>query len=415
MEENSMILAEGQYYSLDCRETQLNNNVLVVGASGSGKTRSIVIPNILQAVGSYIIADPKGNLYKQYGDYLKHRGYEVKKLDFTHPKQSVGYNPLHYIDTEQDVLKVAHMLVSDNRTDGLMRDPYWENTAEVLVASVIAYLRSERPPAEWTLTNILRMVQALDITEENSDNKTALDLLMDELPSDSLPYHLYRSIRMAPGKTLKCITTTVTAKLGCYDFPALQHMMRKDRINLPAVGCQKEALFVVVSDTDRSMDRLANIFFTQAMDVLCNTANRYPEDRLPMDVRFILDDFATNCKIEEFPRMISAIRSRGISAMIMLQAESQLENAYGCDGRTIIANCDTYVYMGGNDVETAVNVARRCNLPLRKILCMPIGTNWIFRRGQEPVHGQNYDCAKYVCNEHKIDIQESLDIPEIFL
>ena len=173
-------------------------------------------------------------------------------------------------------------------------------------------------------------------------------------------------------------------------------MLKFDKTNMQDIGRKKTALFVVVRDMDRSFDKMANIFFTQAMAELCRVADHECEDqRLPIPVRFILDDFATNCKIEQFPRMISSIRSRGISTMLMIQSESQLRTSYATDDKTIISNCDTYVYLGGNDVETAQAVAYRCDLPLRKILEMPVGNCWIFRRGEKAYNGKIFDLDRY--------------------
>ena len=168
-------------------------------------------------------------------------------------------------------------------------------------------------------------------------------------------------------------------------------MTKEDELDLGSVGTEKTAVFVIISDKDRSMDGFANIFYSQAMDELCRVADEECEDgRLPIPVRFILDDFATNCKITDFPRMISSIRSREISTMLILQSEAQLTNCYGTDGRTVVANCDSYVYLGGNDLETAEAISKRCDVPLGKILYMPVGTNWIFRRGQKPINGRNF-------------------------
>ena len=195
---------------------------------------------------------------------------------------------------------------------------------------------------------------------------------------------------------MKSIMIAVYAKLGKYDSPDLNEMMKADDVDLESIGKKKTALFVVVSDTDRSLDGLVNIFFTQAMNVLCNYADRECEDnQLPVPVRFIMDDFATNCAIVDFQRMIASIRSRGISVMLMIQAEAQLSAMYGHDAKTIIGNCDTYVYLGGNDVETAESIAKRCNVLPEKILYMPVGTNWIFRRGQRPINGKNFVLEDY--------------------
>ena len=218
---------------------------------------------------------------------------------------------------------------------------------------------------------------------------------MDELGEkneDSYAFNSYNKFRVATSKTLKSILITVNSRLGRFDTPELNEMTACDDIDIASIGKKNTALFVVVSDTDRSLDGLVNIFFTQAMNELCRVADKECEDScLPVPVRFILDDFATNCKIDEFPRMIASIRSRGISTMLMIQAESQLTESYGHDGNTIIGNCDTYVYLGGNDVETARAVAERCDVPVKKVLNMPVETNWIFRRGQDPVNAHNFD------------------------
>ena len=195
---------------------------------------------------------------------------------------------------------------------------------------------------------------------------------------------------------MRSILITLNSHLGKFDFAELNDMLKYDDIDITSIGQRKRALFVIVSDTDRSLDGMANVFFSQAMNELCRYADERCEDsRLPVPVRFIMDDFATNCKITGFPSMISNIRSRGISAMMMIQAESQLESSYQKDADTIIANCDTYVYLGGNDIDTAQKVAIRCDLPYRKILNMPVGSNWIFRRGHEPVNGKNFPLDKY--------------------
>lgn len=401
--EGKMILADGQYYDMDCYKTQLNNNVLVVGTSGSGKTRSIVTPNILQAEGSYIIVDPKGNLHEKYAAYLRKKGYRVRKLNFADPgdPNSCTYNPFEYIRNEQDILKLAHMMVkSDNRSGrSYSSDPFWDEAAELLLISIIAYLYEHDTKDHRNLQNIFNLLQKCDIEENYSDRRNSLDYLFDKIGKqdpDDFSYRTYKRFRQAASRTLMSILITLSAKLGVFDTSEIRRLFEKDSVHIKGMGCTKTALFVVVSDTDRSMDMMVNVFFTQAMNELCRVADSMRDNRLPVDVRFILDDFATNVRIEGFPRMIASIRSRGISAMLMIQAEAQLRNAYNDDGRTIIGNCDTYVYLGGNDVDTAVNIAKRANVPLAKILYMPVGTNWIFRRGQQPVQSQNFDLTPFL-------------------
>lgn len=400
-DKGKLILAEGVSYSMDCYETQLNNNVLVVGTSGAGKTRSIVTPNLLQANGSYVVSDPKGNLYRKYRTYLQQRGYEVKLLDFTHPEKSAHYNFFHYIRSEQDIVKIAHVLICDAESKrGRTLDPFWDQAAQLLYESIIAYLWEFWPQEEWTLSNMLSLIDSCEVREDDEDMKNGLDLMMDDAAKekeDSFAVRHYRRFRAAAGRTLKSIIITAFTKLGAFDTEELRKMLAEDDVDIVSIGKRRTALFVVVSDTDRSLDNLANLFYSQTMNELCQYADsECRNNELPVPVQFILDDFATNCKIDEFPRMIASIRSRGISTMLMIQAEAQLEQAYGDDGRTIIGNCDTYIYMGGNDLETADAVAKRCNLPLEKILNMSVGSNWIFRRGQSPINGKNLDLEKYI-------------------
>lgn len=400
IKKDEMIVAKDIYYDLNDIKTQLNNNVMVVGGSGCGKTRSIVCPNILQATGSYIIADPKGNLYDKYADYLHKKGYEVKIVNFTDPAKSAHYNFLDFIRNTQDVLKIAHMLTYSDQ-NGICRtpDPFWDEATELLYQSLIAYLCFHRPEKDRTLESIFKLIASGRVPEDNSDAESALDVIMNEIGrrnSRDFAYKQYLKYRTGAGKTIRSILITANTKLGAFDTVELNRMMGRSEIDFARIGRQKTAIFVVVSDTDRSMDTQANIFFTQAMNELCLYADTECSDqRLPVPVRFILDDFATNCKIVDFPRMISSIRSRGISVMLLLQAEGQLRSSYGNDAPTIISNCDTYVYLGGNDPDTANAIAIRCDLPLRKILYMPVGTNWIFRRGQLPVNGRNFVLEDY--------------------
>jgi len=399
MEKDTLILGKDQFYSLDTYETQVNNNVLVVGTSGAGKTRSIVTPNLLQASGSYVVSDPKGCLYDKYKFLLINKGYEVKKLDFTDPKNSAHYNFFNYIRNTQDIVKIAHMLIYQRKNGG-HTDPFWDEASQLLLQSIIAYLREAWGPQEQNMKYMMKLIDSCQLEGDMDGRENALDRIMmqhAEAHPDSYATRTYTKFRIAANKTLRSILISVNARIGIYDTPELNRMMEKDDIDITSIGKKPTALFVVVSDTDRSMDGLVNIFFSQAMNELCRFADKECSDnRLPVPVRFILDDFATNCKIDEFPRMISSIRSRGISTMLMIQAESQLTECYGYDGKTVIGNCDTYIYLGGNDVDTAKQVAMRCDVPVKKILNMPVGTNWIFRRGQAPVNAKNFELQPFL-------------------
>ncbi len=389
-----LILGEGQSYSLDSFETKLNNNVLVVGGSGCGKTTGIVIPNIKQATGSYIVTDPKGNLHKKLGGYLKNRGYNVLKLDLSNPNGEIRYNFLDYIEEEHDVIKIAHILMSGAGRKGFEGDnAYFYQCAELLLGSAIAsvkWLEKYKPSIKCIgplLTYCSNTLMRFTGQAQKNDSEIQTDKWED------LSDRLLRSFAGGfADETKASICSTIGSVLGKLDTAGVEKMMLSDnkRLDIRDIGRKRTALFVTVSDTDRSMDVLANIFFTQAMSVLCRYADtKCRGESLPVPVRFIMDDFATNCTIEDFPRMISSIRSRNISAMIMIQAESQLEDRFASESFTIISNCDSYLYLGGNDLETAKRIAERADIPFKKVLYMPVGTNWLFRRGQLPINGKN--------------------------
>ncbi len=396
--EKKLIIAEGCEYSMDCHTTRLNNNVIVVGGSGTGKTTGIVIPNIKQASGSYIVTDPKGNLHKKLAGYLKSKGYNVLKLDLANPNGDIRYNFFDYIEDEHDVIKIAHILMSGaggSVFDG--HNAYFYQTGELMLGSAIASakgLEDIRPRLKCIGPMLAYCCNTLiGFTDtERISNGYEID---DTEKWFGLSKRLERSFGCSglASETASSIASTIGAVLGKLDTVGVESMMlaEKNKLDIKDIGKNKTALFVTVSDTDRSMDVLVNIFFTQAMNVLCRFADtECKNESLPIPVRFIMDDFATNCTIEDFPRMISSIRSRNISAMIILQAESQLEKRFDKEASTIISNCDTYLYMGGNDLETAKRVAQRADVPFKKVLYMPVGTNWIFRRGQQPINGVNY-------------------------
>ncbi|MGN0696937.1 MAG: VirD4-like conjugal transfer protein, CD1115 family [Oscillospiraceae bacterium] len=383
---SELIIAKGCRYSLDDVKSRLNNNVLVVGGSGTGKTSTIAVPNLRQAVGSYIVSDPKGMLYKKYRRYLERKGYTVYNIDLTHPESSSCYNPLMYIRTTQDILNIASVITNEKASEGTKADPFWDSMTIIMLSAIIGYML-ETNYTPFNFSGILKLVREGERTTDDSKD-SCLSKRFKKLwlinPS-SWACEQFSDADQAPDKTYDCIRATLTSKLSKLDTRELQKMMSGNDLSLSSIGRSKTAVFVTVSDTDRSMDCLANIFFTQAMQQLCRAADENRNGRLQVPVRFILDDFATNCRIEEFPRMISSIRSRGISVMLLIQSEAQLTQSYSSDRMTIIANCDTYVYLGGNDYATAEAVAMRCNKPVSQVLYMPVGSCWVFRRGSQPV------------------------------
>lgn len=395
---SSLLIAEGCSYPLDDYKTKLNNNVIVVGGSGCGKTRNIVIPNISQGVGSYIISDPKGNLYKKYRSYLQKKGYSVRVVNFAHPELSDSYNPLHYIRSTQDIIKFSALLINEKQSSGSKADPYWDLISSTLLSALIGLLKEEEYPS-CTFKDILTLVRG-GVRDTEDSRVSALSEMFEKWEKknpDSWACAQFKGVNAAPDSTYNCILSTLSAKFAKLDSNELNKMMSGKRFDFSYIGRKKTAVFVIVSDTDRTMDALANIFFTQAINALCDFADTCcKNNRLPVPVRFILDDFATNCKIDEFPRIISSIRSRGISVMLMIQSEAQLRQGYDKDAATIISNCDTYAYIGGNDVDTAENISLRSDRPLSEVLYMPIGDCLVFRRGSKPVYTKILNGGDYI-------------------
>lgn len=403
----AMILGENQYYSQDSFQTQLNNNVVVVGASGAGKTRYIVKPNILQAWGSYVISDPKGSLYKEMAPYLKSKGYNVVKMDFIHPEKSLRYNPLAYCKTTNDIRRLAHTLVyemSQTKNANSSKDPFWDETAEILMCALIGYIVESDQILERdkNLVTLNELIVDCKRTRRSTAAEHGASVMDEKMEKHKMSMRLkgqeswaaarYDQYNTSPDKTHETINICTVAKLGTFDTLETRKMLKGNDIVFSRIGTEPTALFVEVSDTDRSMDILVNLFYSQLMNGLCSFADeKCPGNCLPIPVRFILDDFATNARIDNFQNIISNIRSRGISAMLMVQSEAQLKSGYKEDAQTIVDNCNTYVYMGGSNPEQAEGIAKRANKPAHKILNMPIGTSWIFRRGQEPILCRNFD------------------------
>jgi len=400
------ILPNGELFDLDSVKTRLNNNMAILGASGAGKTRSVVIPNLLSACGSYIVADPKGNLHMKYGDYLKNSGYKVIHLNFIHPDRSDKFNPLNYVRTTDDAMKLASQIVSlgfDGRTAS--KDPFWEKASELLVSSMIGYFMEGGKDIDRSIHGIAELLARIDPTVYEESDSCEIDEIFESHShnyyfrkgEESWAYAQYKKFKSTAPRTFGCVIITLQSMINSFDSLGMREMTSGEaQLDLKAIGKEKTVVFLSISDTDRSKDTIANIFYSQAMNELCSYADEECEDsRLPIPVRFILDDFGTNCRIHGFENMISNIRSRGISAVLILQSESQLEKGYGESSHTILDNCDTIVYMGGNDVETARMIAERSNQPLHKILDMPLATNWVFRRGSAPKFSKTADLSEY--------------------
>lgn len=400
------ILPNGELFSLDSIETRLNNNMAILGASGAGKTRSVVIPNLLSACGSYIISDPKGNLYTKYGEYMQQYGYKVIHLDFIHPDKSARYNPLNYIHTTDDAMKLASQIVLLGYGGVTSKnDPFWEKASELLVSSLIGYFMEGGNMIERSIHSIADLLARIDPNVYENESSCEIDRIFEAHSrsyrfrngKDSWAYAQYKKFKSTAPRTFGCVIITLQSMISAFDSLGMRYMTSGEtELDLKAIGKEKTVVFLCISDTDRSKDTIANIFYSQAMNELCSYADEECKDnRLPIPVRFILDDFGTNCRIHGFENMISNIRSRGISTVLILQSESQLVKGYGESSHTILDNCDTIAYMGGNDVVTAKTISERSNQPLHKILDMPLSTNWIFRRGSSPKFSKTVDLSEY--------------------
>lgn len=411
----AFILPNGETVSFNSPESRLNDHVLTLGGSSSGKTRSYVTPNLLTMNGSYIVADPKGNLYTKWSEAFRRRGYKVHHLNFIHPEQSDRYNPLKYIKSTNDVQKLAHQIVYSGNRRGVTAnyDPFWDRSSEILLAALIGYEFENRQLGRscGDLNEVISLLSQIEPRKWENDEVTLIDRIFnsfsrsyqDNTGHESWAYQQFIKFRQTPDRTMGCILMTLQSILGCFDTEEMRGLLSAGGdIDLVSIGQKETIVFVEISDTDRSKDAIANLFYCQAINQLCSYADEQCENsRLPVPVRFILDDFGTNCKIEGFEDMISNIRSRNISAAIILQSTGQLFAGYGESAHTIIDNCDTILYLGGNDVNTARMISQRCNKPLNRVLNMPAGTNWIIRRGEEPRHSRTVDLSEYDTAEYE--------------
>ena len=339
-----IILAEDNYLPVDKRG---NVNVLVVGGSGSGKSASYSIPNAFQMLGSYVFTDPKGELYDRTAGYLKQHGYEIKVLNLVKPQYSDGYNPLMHISSEIDVDVIANTIVKGQKSDGGGSDPFWDDSAEMLLKALIYYLMAARPEEEQNLASCAELVRAAN----SNGGSNLLTELISKLPYDHPARMNYKSIEIAPEKTYSSILSTLQSKLGKFDSKEIAELTSTDTIKFEDIGSKKTAVYVISSDTHAAYDFLLTIFFSQMIQQLYNFADDNG-GRLKVPTYFILDEFANIGKIPDFDKKISTSRSRKISFSVILQNLDQLEAIYDKSYETIIGNCDTHVFLGSNSYKT---------------------------------------------------------------
>lgn len=399
--EGFRVLGKDKQVSNDTRATGLNNNDLIVGSSGSGKTGGYVIPNILQSKESMVIADTKSLLAKKLSSHLRSEGYDVKVIDFINPHNSTRYNPLDYVGfnsktgmyNEQDILTIASAMIPNYD----MEEMFWTGSARSVIACVIGYVLEVFDECDKNMTSVVAVFKALCSQMEDNSGKGYVKFLEEwklEYPRSFAvkKYELFKNVVNAD-KTWNCIQQFVSAELDVFDFNEITEMFtNKDTFKLNQLGNKKIALFLNISDTDRSLDKLVNIFYAQVFQVLFREADKTTEGRLSVPVRIFLDDFATNTYIPNFEKTISVIRSRDIYVSIILQSLTQLETIYTKpQAITIINNCDNIIYLGSNDIGTASYIATRmCRSP-EKVLCMPTTMAYIITRG---VKGEEVEKTK---------------------
>ena len=333
-----------------------NKNVLVIGGSGSGKTRFFVKPNLMQMTTSYCVTDPKGTILVECGKMLQKGGYKIRSLNTINFKKSMHYNPFAYIRSEKDILKLVNVIIANTKGDGEKSgEDFWVKAERLLYCALIGYIYYEAPEEEKNFTTLLDLINASEAREDDENYKSPVDMLFDRL-AEREPEHFavkqYVKFKQAAGKTLKSILISCGARLAPFDIKELRDLMEYDELELDTLGDEKTALFVIISDTDDTFNFVVAIMYSQLFNLLCDKADNEYGGRLPVHVRCLLDEFSNIGQIPKFEKLISTIRSREISACIILQAQSQLKAIYKDNADTIIGNCDTTLFLGGKEKST---------------------------------------------------------------
>ena len=332
-----------------------NKNVLIVGGSGSGKTRFWLKPNLLQCHSSYVVTDPKGSIVVECGNALLKNGYKLKILNTINFKKSMHYNPFAYVHSEKDILKLVTTLMTNTKGEGSGGDPFWEKSERLLLTALIAYLHYEAPVEEQNFATLLEMLNTMQVLEDDEEYQNPVDLLFEDLGKKkpkSFAVRQYKLYKLAAGKTAKSILISCGARLAPFDIKELRELMETDEMELDTIGDRKTALFVIISDTDDTFNFVVSILYTQLFNLLCDKADDEYGGRLPVHVRCLLDEFANIGQIPKFEKLIATIRSREISASIILQSQSQLKAIYKDNADTIVGNCDTTLFLGGKEKTT---------------------------------------------------------------
>ena len=359
-DDNNIILTETERLTMSSRPKNpkyaRNKNILVVGGSGSGKTRFFVKPNIMQLHSSYCITDPKGTLLVECGNLLAKAKYQIKVLNLINFKKSMHYNPFMYIHSEKDILKLVNTIIANTKGEGdKSGEDFWVKAEKLYYQALIGYIWYEAPEDEMNFSTLLEMINASEAREDDENFKNAVDLMFDELAQrepDHFAVRQYAKYKLAAGKTAKSILISCGARLAPFDIRELRDLMSYDELELNLLGDRKTALFIIIPDTDDTFNFVASIMYTQLFNLLCDRADDVYGGRLPVHVRCLLDEFANIGQIPKFDKLIATIRSREISASIILQSQSQLKAIYKDNADTIIGNCDTTLFLGGKETTT---------------------------------------------------------------
>ena len=332
-----------------------NKNVLVVGGSGSGKTRFWLKPNLLQCHSSYVVTDPKGSIVVECGNALLKNGYKLKILNTINFKKSMHYNPFAYVHSEKDILKLVTTLMTNTKGEGSGGDPFWEKSERLLLTALIAYLHYEAPVEEQNFATLLEMLNTMQVLEDDEEYQNPVDLLFEELAKkkpNSFAGRQYKLYKLAAGKTAKSILISCGARLAPFDIQELRDLTMYDELALDTLGDKKTALFLIMSDTDSTFNFLISMVYTQLFNLLCDKADDVYGGKLPIHVRCLIDECANIGQIPNLEKLVATIRSREISACLVLQAKSQLKAIYKDNADTIIGNMDSQIFLGGSEPGT---------------------------------------------------------------
>ena len=416
--QNNVLLTQTERLTMNSRPKQpkyaRNKNILVIGGSGSGKTRFFVKPNLMQCTGekgtncipvSYIVTDPKGTVLFECGKLLQRSGYRIKVLNTINFKKSMRYNPFAYLRSEKDILKLVNTIIANTKGDGEKAgEDFWVKSERLFYCALIGYIWYEAPEEEKNFTTLLEMINASEAREDDPEFQSPVDLMFERLEEKD-PEHFavrqYKKFLLSAGKTRSSILISCGARLAPFDIKELRDLMETDEMELDTIGDRKTALFVIISDTDDTFNFVVSILYTQLFNLLCDKADDEYGGRLPVHVRCLLDEFANIGQIPKFEKLIATIRSREISASIILQSQSQLKAIYKDNADTIVGNCDTTLFLGGKEKTTLKEMSEI----LGKETIDSFNTSE--NRGREVSHGLNYQkLGKQLMTEDEIAVMD---------